>query len=671
MFHRLAALLFALPLCVAPAWCEVAKVEIETRWQLLDGKPFGDHGAYEKLTGTIHFRFDPRNAANAAIVDLGLAPRNAQSLVEARGDLMVLRPVDPTKGNGTALLEVSNRGGKASLGYFNRARYSRDPSAAEHFGDGFLMRRGFTIIWVGWQFDVPLEEGRLRLRVPIASGEERPIEGLVRSDWVVDETTSTLSVAHRNHVAYPVMNPAHPDNVLTVRAGRLAERELVPRENWRFARELDGEVEDDRTHIYMEESFQAGRIYELVYRSVHPRIVGLGLAAIRDTMSYAKYDEDCPFPVERGLGVGISQTGRFLRHFLYQGFNTDEKDRAAFDGLLIHTAGAGRGSFNHRFGQPSRDGHRYSAFFYPTDLFPFSGRVQRDPLTGRSEGLLAKSIASGHAPKVFYTNTGYEYWGRAASLLHTSLDGSADVAPLPNERIYHLASSQHFVVPFPPRPEWRMQGTPAWRGNPLDFLVTERALLAALEKWLTDGEQPPASSYPRIDRGTLVPIDELDFPTVPSVDPPQVIHEAYRADYGPLWQHGLVAFQPPLLGPAFPSLVSRVDAQGNELAGLKTLEVLVPLATYLPWHLRRNVAGGVGELTDFYGTLVPLARTEAERKERDDERPSIEGLYESRQDYVTRAEQAARTLVAERTLLEEDVPRVLERAEALWDWVHE
>ncbi len=635
--RRIAALALLAPLAAA----DVRSVEIALREVVAGGKEFGDAGAYEKLTGTIRFAFDPANEHNARIVDLDRAPRSEDGLVEAWGDLMVLRPVDASKGGGTALLEVSNRGGKASLSYFNGGRRSSDPIDEAHFGDGFLMRRGLTVIWVGWQWDVPEDPSRLRLHVPAIEG----VEGLVRADWTVARASDTLALGHRNHVAYPPLDPESDENVLTERDGRLAERRVVPRDEWSF----------DGVAIRREGGFEAGRIYELVYRAANPRVVGLGLAAVRDTIAYAKHDDECPFPVERGLAVGISQTGRFLRHFLYQGFNTDEEGRRAFDGLLIHTAGAGRGSFNHRFGQPSRDAHRYSAFFYPTDLFPFSGRAQRDPVTKKRDGILARHEADRNAPKVFYTNTGYEYWGRAASLLHTSLDGSADVEALANERIYHLASTQHFPVPFPPRQ--RKPGTQVYRGNPIDLLVPLRALLVALQEWVEDDTEPPPSRYPRVADGTLVPIDEVAWPAIDGLDLPTVVHEAYRADYGPEWERGVVTKQPPELGPAFPSLVAQVDEHGNEVAGVPTVEILAPLGTYLPWNLRFGMPGEEHELNDFFGTFVPFG----------EER--VAALYPVRDPYEADVDRAILALADERFLLEEDVERVRAAALARWDWV--
>jgi hypothetical protein len=649
----------------------VVRVVIEARQDVLGGRSWGDAGPYERIIGRVYFEFDPRDPANGRIVDLGLAPRNERGMVEAWANFMVLRPKDLSLGSDIALLEVSNRGGKASLGYFNGAAFSRDPANEEHFGDGFLMRRGLTVIWVGWQFDVPPDsEDLLRLHVPIATGpDDQPITGLVRADWVVAEATTTLAVGHRNHWAYPVADPESEDVVLTLRRSREGERFVVPRSEWRFAEETEEGVRESRTHIYAPGGFEAGGIYELVYPAVQPRVVGLGLAAIRDMISYAKYDPESQFRVRHGIGIGISQTGRFLRHFLHQGFNVDEEGRKAFDGLMIHTAGAGRGSFNHRFGQPSRDAHRFSAFFYPTDLFPFSGRVQRDELSGQEGGIL-EPIAPEHRPKVFYTNTGYEYWGRAASLLHTTPDGLSDVEPLPEERIYHFASAQHFVerAPFRSWPRLTAEGgAAAFRGNDVDFLLNLRALLVRMMGWTGKGEPPPDSRYPRIGDGTLVPIDQIRFPEIPGVAFPEIIHLAYRADYGPRWPEGVVTEQPPKLGRPFPSLASQVDELGNEIGGLRNVELRVPLATYAPWSLRVGFPGPQDELADFRGTSIPLPPDPAAASRTGDPRPAISSLYASREVYLADIGAAARQLVAEGYLLVEDVARVMDAAGRRWE----
>ncbi len=657
-------LLILLGLLVLPALlhAEVLRVEIDARQAVLDGKTFGDYGPYEVVRGRIFFGFDPANPMNARIVDLRRAPRNADGLVEAWANFVVLKPVDPARGRGVALVEVSNRGGRFSPRYFNRAT-SDDP-----YGDELLMRQGLTVIWIGWQYDVPLREDILRLHVPQAANSDgSAISGLLRSDWTVDEPVDTLAVSHRYHIAYPAADFDDPANVLTVRDGRDAPRQIIPRDRWRFARLDDGVVVTDSTHLYLEDGFEPGKIYELVYRAENPALVGLGLAVIRDVISYAKYDEDSLFPVRYGLAAGVSQTGRFLRHFLYQGFNTDEQGRRAYDGMMIITAGAGRGSFNHRFAQPSRDAHRYSAFFYPTDLFPFTSRIQEDQ--GRSDGLMAHLHHAEHAPKTFSINTGYEYWGRAASLIHTTPDGMADVEPLPHERIYHLASGQHFAWRFPPPDQTQIGNDPAYRGNPLDYSVNYRALLVRLVAWVDADQAPPPSAYPRRADGTLAPISEVAFPSIPGLPFPEVIHVAYRADYGPRWHEGIVDHQPPKLGDPFASLVSQVDALGNEVAGVQNVELRVPLGTYTPWNLRMGLPGGNGELTDFFGSYSPLPRTEAEKMARGDPRPSIESLYDDKAAYLARVRDASQALIDEGFLLPDDRERIMTRTAAYWNWI--
>ncbi len=639
-----------------PAAATVSRVTVQSRQDVLGGRPFGTAGGYEKLVGVVEFALDPANGVNARIVDLPHAPRDASGRVTASANFMVLRPKAMPRERAVALLEVSNRGGKAVLPYFARAAWSADPAADAEFGDALPLRLGLTLIWVGWQFDVPPRDGVLRLDVPVATDGGRRIEGLVRCDWTVEERVVTLPLGHRDHRPYPIADVEHPDNVLTERDGRLAARRVVPRDQWRFA---DGE-----TRIARAGGFEPGKIYELVYRARDPVVVGIGLAAVRDMMSYAKYDASSPFPVRWGVGLGISQTGRFLRHFIYQGFNTDEARRPVFDGLFVHTAGAGRGSFNHRFAQPSRDAHRFSAFFYPTDLYPFTGRSQGDPETGMTDGLFAHEA---HLPKIFFTNTGYEYWGRAASLIHVTPGADADVEPSPNERIYHLAGGQHFVVDRPSLSE-RSDAVVTYRGNPLDFRPSLRSLLTRLVEWVRDGREPPPSAYPRLDTGTLVAVDRVRAPAIPGVGWPRVAHEAYRVDYGPRWPNGIITLEPPRLGKPFPSRVPQVDVDGNELGGVRSLELLAPLATYTPWSLRRGAANP-DELVDFYGTFIPFGRDRAERERRGDPRASVTERYGDRTRYVDLVRRHAETLARSGFLLVEDVPRVVEQAERSWTWL--
>jgi hypothetical protein len=375
-------------------------------------------------------------------------------------------------------------------------------------------------------------------------------------------------------------------------------------------------------------------------------------------MSYAKFDPAAAFAVRHAIAFGVSQSGRFLRHFLYQRFNQDESGRAVFDGMMIHAAGAGRGSFNHRFAQPSRDGHRYSAFVYPTDLFPFASDPSVDPISARNDRLVPATAA----PKRMFVNTGYEYWGRAASLIHTSPDGQSDV-PLPaNERAYHLAGAQHFIVPFPPRPEAR-DGT-AWRENPLNFDFTLRALLLRLVAWVTDGQTPPPSAIPRIDAGSLVPPSNLDLPPIPRLAPAQRAQQALGLDFGPRWSAGIIDREPPEVIGRYPVLVPQVDRLGNEIGGVRGWELRAPLATYLPWQLRATEQASNDELVDFFGTFAPLPL----RPSQGDARPAVGSLYADRAAYLRQITAAIASLESEGFLLPEDAPRALERAKELWRW---
>jgi len=651
------------------ARAEVVRIEIVRRIDVQGGRSFGTAGPYELIEGRIRFAVDPANRFNGRIVDLGGAPRNPAGKVEFWSDFAALRPKNGPK-DGVALFEVSNRGLKYLANILDVGGMAAHPTTAEDLGDALLLRLGLTVVWVGWQFDVPeADPDRLGLEAPVATGPDgASITGLVRADWVIHRPGRSLSLAHGNHNAYPALDPGSPDNVLTVRPGRYAPRQVVPRAEWRFAREVDGGPVDDPRSIFMARGFEPGMIYELVYRSGNPKVAGLGLAAIRDAMSHAKYDPSSPFPARQAIGFGVSQTGRLLRHFIYQGFNTDEQGRKVFDGLLIHVAGAGRGSFNHRFAQPSRDGHRFDTFFFPTDLFPFASTTDTDLLTGRTDGLYARQFDSAHLPRVFQTNSGYEYWGRAASAIHVTADGTRDLGVPPNERIYHLAGGQHVPGPFPPPESSRHPGSRAYRSEPLDYRLPLRALLVSLVDWVRDGVEPPPSAYPRIDRGDLVGLDRLRLPAIPDLGRPAVIHQADRVDFGPRWEQGIVDREPPVVGAPFPALVPQVDSLANEIGGVRSVELEAPLASYLPWNLRRGQPGDTTELTRILGTYLPLPRTEVERAAARDPRPSIASLYRNRDDYLARVRQATAELVGRRMLLPGDVDRAVARAAAQWDW---
>jgi hypothetical protein len=665
----------------ASALAHVVRVVIDKREPIAGGASFGAVGAYERLTGRVYFAFDPANPHDRQIVDLSRAPRNAQGEVEAWAEFVMLRPVDASRGIGVTLVDVVNRGGM-TVGVFHLgANRELSPDSAGFYGDALLLRHGLTVVMLGWQWDILPDAAGLHFHPPVAGGAAHPITGLVRSDFTVDAPTHTIPLGHRvgasQALGYPVSDISDSKNQLTVRDGPLAPRRIIPRKLWRFAREdSSGTIVEDPRSVYMAAGFEAGKIYEVIYRAKDPVVVGTGLAAVRDMISYLKYDSASIAPTRFGIAYGVSQTGRFLRHFLYQDFNVDERGRRAFDGIFAHTAGAGRGSFNHRFAQPSRDAQPYSTFFYPTDLFPFTSVEESDRVSGRRDGLRVhpgggSSAAASSAvppPKVFYVDGGYEYWGRAASLTHTTVDGSLDVGFLPSERRYVISSAQHSSpARFPPTESARIASGGAFRGDPLDQRLALRALLVALVEWVRDERQPPASLYPTIASGSLVPVDSARRPQIPEVALAKIPYGPYRLDLGARWKQGIIDREPPGIGAPYVMRVPQVDSIGNDLGGIRSIEARVPLATYFPWQLR--MGAGSDRLVSFSGTFVPLPRTEAERARAGDPRPSVERLYGNREAFLVRVDAAAAELVAQRFLLAEDVAAARTRMAATWDWI--
>jgi alpha/beta hydrolase family protein len=680
---RVVGVLLLAVFAVSLVQARVVRVEITSRTDIQEGKPFGSVGAYERIVGRVYFAVDPANLHNRQIVDLDKAPRNAQGEVEFSADLYLLKPKDMAKGNQAVLFEVSNRGGRGILSLVN----GRDGE----FGDGFLMRQGYTIAWVGWEFDLSRQGEHLRLSAPIAhdpGGKE--IHGLVRTDFTPAEKRYDMPLGHillgpDGGNSYPVDDPASEKNVFTVRDTPLAERQTIPRKEWSFAHVADGKLTSDPHYVHLSSGFLPGKIYELVYTAKNPAVVGVGLAAVRDFLSYLKYDSQATAPVKRVYAVGISQSGRFLRHFIYQDFNADEKGRQVMDGVIAHVAGAGRGSFNHRFAQPSRDAQPMSSLFFPTDLFPFTDLPETDPDSGKKAGLLDAATKSKTVPKIFYTNTSYEYWGRAASLIHTSADGKTDATVASNTRIYFLAGLEHFTVPFPP--ENHVRGNPDYtaqqKANPNPIQWYWRALITDMDQWVKDGKQPPPSTYPKIAQKTLVTFADWKFPKIPGVNTPHEVSTAYLLnfqvrrmdiDFG---KKGSVAperkevVEPPVIGGTFDALVPQSDADGNDLGGVRLPELQVPLATYTGWNLRDPSIGAPEQRVSFLGSWIPLAKTAEERKKSGDPRPSIAERYASQQEYMGRFEQAAKKLIEQRFLLQEDLPAILERGKLEWNTIAE
>lgn len=663
---RFATLLLIVFASFLPTYARVVRVEIVSRTAVLNGQSFGDVGSYERITGRVYFSLPIANWHNQAIVDLGNAVNLKDGEVEFSSDFIVFRPKDASKGNGSMLLEVPNRGRSRIIALVDGG----DWDIAHDAGDAWLLRNGFTIASLGWQWDAE-GAGALRFYAPIAKEHGKTITGLLRGDLMPSKPMDEIPLGHLilgniGGSEYPVADPGDSRNSLTVRDSREGPRTTIPRSAWQFAHTVDGKLTPSNRFIHLNGGFQPGKIYEYVYAVADPVVAGGGFAAIRDFASWSKRSPDAIAPVKRVYGEGISQNGRFLRDYLYQAFNGDEDGRMALDGVLAHVAGAGRGSFNYRFAQPSRDGQPTSSVFFPVDIFPFTDQTETDPATKMKGGLLDREAAEHALPKIFFSNTSFEYWGRVAALIHVTADGKKDAAISPDVRIYHFTGLQHFSGPFPPR-----KGTGDLMGqqpqSPLPVKYFWRAMIANMDAWVRSGTEPPPSRYPLLKDGTLVPFDEYAFPAIPGVKRPHEASEAYHLDFGPGWQKGILTRQPPIVGGAFPLLVPQVDADGNEKDGVRLPELAAPLATYAAWNLRDASIGAPDQRVSFEASWIPFARTAAERAKTGDPRLSVEERYKSRDDYLARYTAALDELIKERWILPEDRAAVLERGEAEWD----
>ncbi len=604
------------PVASLPARAEVTRVDVTRR---------ADVGAsgYEKIVGTIHFAIDPLNPRNAVIADLDRVKKSEDGRVVFASDFFILRPLDAARANGVALIEVSNRGNKGLLANFNLATGEvLDPASDADLGDGFLMRAGYTLVWVGWQFDVERRGGRLALDAPIATG----VSTVLRSNFIVDRPATTATVTD---LAGYVLEADGPDAMLTVRDGLFAVPQPIDRSAWT----LNGH------EVSLDKGFTPGRTYELTVRATNLPVAGTGLAAFRDIGAWLKFAPDALVSVRHAYAFGLSQSGRFLRTFLYYGFNSDERGRQVFDGVLAHIAGGARLSLNERGARPNQSKA-------PSPGFPFADAALTNPITGEVDGLLDNDRARANQPKVFYTNSAVEYWGadRNAALVHTTPDGSRDIEPPANVRVYFLAGTQHVPARFPPGVTVGQQ-----LANPLEYRHTLRALLTAMDRWVKDGAAPPASRYPKLADRTLVPVSEFAFPAIPRVPSPRTTKPG---------RDGAVKL--PLLVPA-------VDVDGNERSGVRTAEQAVPIATFTGWNYRHPSTGAPTEFARLTGSEIPFAKTAAGRS--GDPRRSLAERYASKDDYLAQARAHCEALVRDGFLLQGDVAAVMQRANAQWEFV--
>ena len=651
----------------------VTRLEIINREPFADGESFGDVGPYDLVEGNAHFAVDPLHDRNLAITDLELAPRDPAGKVRFSAHFAMLQPQQNDKGSGRLLFDVVNRGRKTALS-LNDAPRSTDPLAPLEPGNGFLMRHGYTVVWCGWQADVPASPGLIGLQAPEAIGPGGPLTGRILCQFQSNETTQVFLLADRQHVPHPPVDVDDPSAVLTVRDHPNSPAQPISRESWSFVRVEDEQVEPEPSHVYMPAGFEPGRIYQLVYNTKGSAIVGLGFAAVRDIVSFLKYapaaeGNPCAGAIEYAYGFGRSQSGRFLRQMIHLGLNEDEEERMALDGIIPHVAGGMRGEFNLRFGQPSKD----VCYIIP-ELFPFTDTQQVDPVTQSEGSLLAQMEARGQVPKIMFTNTSAEYWRGDAALIHTDLETMSDAAESPSVRRYHFAGSQHGAGEFPPI---EVRSADGIRGqlpfNSVDYTPLLRAALLNMDRWVSTGEAPPPSRHPSLDDGTAVESASLleRFATLPGVRVPAQTTRPIRLDYGPELSMGRTVQLPATEGEEFPALVSDIDETFNERSGIRLPDLTVPVATYTGWNLRDPSIGNPGLFIGITGGLagwtLPLPATPADQASSGDPRPSIEELYADRDDYLHKVREAAQSLVDEGYMLEEDLDLVSERAGLRFD----
>ncbi len=657
----------ALSIFAANADARITEIRIVEQELFAAGTAFGPAGPYVRIRGTAKGELDPKSAQNAVIADLDKAAVNERGMVPYETDFFILRPIDPARGNGVLLYEVNNRGLKFLLPWIDQAptatgAFINDPKSAKDAGLGFTLGRGYTIVWSGWDPAPAPVANSLGTRVPAALENGKPIVRRIRQELQIG-TRGPADVAVAR-LAYPVASTDKTKARLVVRDREADERSEIPAQDWEFADAQSIRLTPQGT------KFAPIKIYEFWYEATDAKIVGIGYAATRDLVAFLRNErhdgagnlnpvnatsEDAGASVRHTMAFGISQSGRYLRHYLDLGMNRDEQGKRVFDGVLAHIAGAGKVFANHSFAMPGRTATQHEDRYYPENWFPFSAASAIDPFTNKTAALFK---GDGSDPLWIETNTSTEYWQKGASLTHIDPTGKRDLSLPASARVYLIAGTQHGgragLTPA--------AGACANARNPHNPVPALRALLVALEEWVTTGLAPPPSRVPSIAQGTALAAREIKHPAVKGfthapgdnpigapvdwIDPPGNGEKVYLTASGPQ---------------VYGTLVAAVDADGNEVAGIRLPDIAVPLATYTGWNVYKAQPG---ELCDRDGSYVPFARTKAEREAAGDPRPSLEERYGARADYVAKVKAAADALVAERLLLPADAERYVKAAAA-------
>ena len=660
------AIIAALGLSIS--WCAMARARIvrieitKTESPTFEGRDFGN-GSYEKLVGVAYGELDPHDRRNAIITDIGLAPRNARGMVEYSTSIYILKPVDMTKGNHRLIYDATNRGNKRALGELNRfgtnsITHANDPTTAADAGNGWVMRQGYTISWSGWDGSVPDAKNNTVLTVPIAKNRDgTAIVGPSLEEFEINDSKTASE-----SLSYPAYDPSDMTTPqLTVREHYSDAPLRIT--NWRHVNASEIELTPPGT------CFTQGRLYEFTYQATAPKVLGIGFAAVRDFVSFLRHGEagdsnPLAGQVQHTYSFAISQPARMFRDFVHLGFNEDERGNRVLDGIENYIAGANGIFMNYRFAQPDRTERQHINRWYPEGLFPFAWQITHDPITDQTDGRLRRCQATDTCPKIVEAFSENEYWAKANSLLTTDPEGRHDLPDPPNVRFYLFSSLQHGNASGP--------GICAQPRNPITTNAGLRALLVALDEWVSTGREPPASQVPRLADGTLVPAlpqSGQGFPQIPGVtyNGLTTIRNVY--DWGSRIHDGILSIVPPEYKGkttptettgryVYPSYVPKDNSDGINLAGVHLPDVAVPVATYTGWGLQ-GLAFASGDGCDAAGQMIPFAKTRAEREHNGDPRPSLQERYPTHQAYVEAVTRAANALKEQRFLIDEDVQQYI------------
>ncbi len=661
--------LFVFLICATPntIHAKVEKFEITSRTSFAEGRKFGEIGTYELLRGKVYFSLDPALRQNKQVVDLELVTPDSDGLVRFFADLVILTPTNPAKSSGAVLYDVNNRGNLRTLDFFNHAKGGNSLDTKAHAGNGFLMNHGWTLISSGWDGELLAGSSRLKLYPPTLG---KDITGLVRYEFTLGEGKEVGSITGTGHGAFQYDDTKFSEATLTKRPHARAARTLIPRAQWftEITETKNPQPGDQKKiELHLTTKGEQGQIYELIYQAHSPQVHGTCFTSVRDLIDAVKTGEGKGNPLlingkpflKRAHAFGISQAGRYLREFLYSGFNESESGTKVFDGLLPHVSGGGMGSFNHRFAQPTRFSGQRLNHDYPVDRFPFAYNRQKHPFRDLKDGLLTQARESRTAPKIVHTQSSSEYWHRAGSLIHTDPLGVHDTRIPRNVRLYTFGGTQHGPAKYP-----ASRGNAAYPKNPADFRPLMRCILLKLDGWV-QGQSMPASVYPTLRSGSLGHWEQhsVGFPELPGVSYPTVIHQPNDWYYGVNWEldQSEVQIHPPRMRNDYRVLVPKVDLDGNEIGCLQPPEVAVALGTYASWNLYPEVHAAHPDLVGLSGAFLAFERTKAAREESGDPRPSIRERYPTQQDYISSLEAACKQLVERGFLLDSEVHVLLEK----------